>query len=240
MRQIFAGLTLLAMALAGSSRAAERFDARFDLYLGGIRAAEILIRTEWEGARFEGRSLLRTVGLAKLIYKGFYRVRAEGRLDGTGLREGLFVADSAFGGKRQQVRVAYRNGRPDIVEADPPFRPKPWQIEPRAQAGTFDPFSAALMLIRPEPAERICNRKVDIFDGRRRTRISLGPPYRAHDGLRCAATYERVGGFSPRTMRKGRTFEFTAVFRVNDAGLAELRQVFGGTDFGVAVARRRG
>jgi hypothetical protein len=232
-------VALIVLLLPWPALAEGRLVHAFTLYLGGIRAAEMEVTAEWDGTRFTGRSELRTVGLVGVLWSGFYRVAAEGRVAGTLFAPGRFVADSAFDDDRQRVLVAYEDGRPRVLEADPPFRRRAWEIAPEAQGGTLDPFAAALTLIRPEPVGAICNRSVEVFDGRRRTRITLGAPRNAEDGIRCPGTYTRVAGFSPRTMKKGEDFPFTVVFRANGDGLAEIWQVYARTDFGVAVARRR-
>lgn len=232
--------SLLALALASPASAGPgALSHEYTLYLGGLRAAEMEVDAKWDAERFVARSELRTVGLARLLYSGFYRASAEGEVAPAGFAPGVFEAVGAFEDDRQEVRIAYEAGRPLRVEARPPFKPRPWEIDPAAQAGTLDPFSAALMLIRPEPVARICDRVVDVFDGRRRTRITLGPPAPSHDGIRCKGTYTRVAGFSPRSLGKGNDFPFTVVFRENRDGLAEVWQVFADTDFGRAVAQRR-
>ncbi|MEM8742186.1 MAG: DUF3108 domain-containing protein, partial [Pseudomonadota bacterium] len=180
------------------------------------------------------------VGLAKLLYSGFFRAEAAGPMAQDDFVPMRFEADSAFEDDRQRVEVAYKDGRPRVIAADPPFRPRPYAIAPEDQTGTLDPMAAALTLIRPEPKGAICNRTVDVFDGRRRIRLELGAPRKSHDGLRCTGTYTRVAGFSPKIMRQGADFPFTVVFRANEAGIAEVWQIFADTDFGRAVALREG
>ncbi|MEL6233996.1 MAG: DUF3108 domain-containing protein [Pseudomonadota bacterium] len=228
-----------ALALSGGAAAqADVLEYRFMLFLGGLRAAEVSFDAAWTAERYEGRSLLRTVGLAKLLYSGFFRAEADGPMAQDNFVPMRFEADSAFEDDRQRVEMAYKDGRPQVIAADPPFRPRPYAIAPEAQTGTLDPMAAALTLIRPEPVASICNRTVDVFDGRRRIRLALGAPRESHDGLRCTGTYTRVAGFSPKIMRQGADFPFTVVFRANEAGIAEIWQIFADTDFGRAVARR--
>ncbi|HEU0221894.1 MAG TPA: DUF3108 domain-containing protein [Paracoccaceae bacterium] len=235
------GATLLALALmTGAGARADGFGGVFDIYLGGLHGAELRLEAAIEGERFAAQSELRTTGLVEIFYEGFYRVSAEGRVEGERLVPAHFRADSAFGGDRQRVSVTFGEGGPVAVEADPGFKPRPWAIDPAAQAGTFDPLSAAIALLRPEPAETVCSRTVDIFDGRRRSRITLGAPVARPGGVECPATYERVAGFSPKTMRRQTRWPFTARFQVGPDGVAAVRELFGDTGFGLAVVRRRG
>ncbi|MEM9048400.1 MAG: DUF3108 domain-containing protein [Pseudomonadota bacterium] len=232
---------LLGKAVAPAASAdEERMAYRFTLYLGGIRAAEMTLDARWSAASYEGRSTLRMVGLAKLLYAGSLSATGSGSMQARLFVPGTFSADSAFEGARQRVWLRYRDGRPAEVTADPPYRARAYQIAPAAQTGTLDPLAAALTLIRPEPIDGICNRSVDVFDGRRRIRLTLGAPVESHDGMRCPGTYTRMAGFAPKIMRKGANFPFWVVFRADAQGVAEIWQIFADTDFGRAVALRRG
>ena len=227
-------LAILALTLPAS---AEQVEQRFDLYLGGLRAAEVDLAYKIGAERFEGRTELRTVGLAAIFFDGFFRIRAEGEVTGQELKPGLFDAQSAFEDDRQNVVVAYKNGRPRVTLADPPFRPRPWEISAEAQLGTLDPFSAALTILRPVPVSRMCSRTIDIFDGRRRGRVTLDAPRKVRGEMRCDGRYKRVAGFSPKSMKRD-DLAFTAIFQVVD-GEAYLRQITAPTPLGLAVATLR-
>ncbi len=235
-------LRILPLLLALSAHpvaAEETFEGIFDFYLGGIPAGEMDFAARWDAADFSARSEFRAVGLLKALYDGYYIVSAEGGRAAETFAPARFEADTAFGDSRQKVRVSYADARPATVEADPPFKPRDYQIDPAAQVGTLDPLSAALLLVRPAPPDQLCNRSAEIFDGRRRYRIELGPAEIGPDRIRCAGDYVRVAGFSPKQMAKRTRYAFTAIFREVSPGRAELVQVLGETGVGLAVINRR-
>lgn len=233
MRAAFAFLLLLA-----APAAAEGLSGRYDLYIGGIRAAEVALRAQWDGQGYVAASELRTTGLAEVFYDGFYRVAAAGALGPAGFLPGTFEADSAFGDDRQKVAVTFADARPVAVSATPAFRKRPWEIVPEAQAGVADPLTAALVLLRPGAGGAVCNRSAEVFDGRRRSRVTLGPPERTPDGIVCPALYERVAGFSPKQMRKWTDWALTVRFTDGPEG-PRLAAITAPASFGEVVLSRR-
>ena len=115
--------------------------------------------------------------------------------------------------------------------------PKPWQIEPEDQAGTLDPVSAALTALAPEPAGEICNRSVEIYDGRRRYAIDLGAPEAGEGRIRCPALYRRVAGYKPKELKE--TIDFAVWFEERPDGLAHLVRAAGESYLGLAVVLLR-
>ena len=99
--------------------------------------------------------------------------------------------------------------------------------------------SAGFALFRDSPAGEICNTRVDVFDGSRRSRLELGAPKPGADGeISCAGRYARIEG-EAHTMSARQDHGFRLVFRAADDGLARLERIEAPTGFGTAVAERR-
>lgn len=211
----------------------------YDLYLGGVLAGELKIHAVATGARYRARSAMRTTGLIGLVYKASFEAEILGRLSSRGLVPELFRAASRMRKKRQFVKMAYGAAAPARIEARPPFRPKPWQIEPTRQAGTLDPISAALLALAPRPRGEICRQTVEVFDGRRRYAVDIGAPVRAAKRIRCPAVYRRIAGFKPKLMKKKPKFPFDVWLEERADGLTHVVLVTGETMFGLAVVRLR-
>lgn len=230
----------LLLALAATPvPAGERFAARYDFWLGGVHGAEMRVEAEWLGDRFAAAAEMRTTGLLGAIWDGSYRVAAEGRVVEGRPLPGSFRSESAFGRDRQTVEMDFEDARPVRVAAEPAYRQRPWELDPADQRGTADPLTAGLLLLQPEPAEALCDRSVDIFDGRRRSRITLGAPVRTGDRVACPAVYERIAGFSPKMMRRQTRWDAAVVFAVRPDGRGEVQEISLETGFGLAVVRRR-
>ncbi|MBK0400824.1 DUF3108 domain-containing protein [Limibaculum sp. M0105] len=214
------------------------FGGIYDLYLGGIRGGEMSIRVELEDARYRAEAAGQTAGIVGTFWSAGFAAVSEGQSDRAGVSPMRFEADSFSPGKTQKVAMAYESGRPAAIEAEPPFTPKPWQVDPFAQAGAFDPLTAALSGLALQSRAQICDRSVEIFDGRRRYAIDIGPPQADPEGLRCDAAYRRVAGYKPKLMRKP-DWPFTMWFAQGADGLWHVTRAMGDTPLGVAAVKLR-
>ena len=232
-------LACLLLALASPARAAAPDDTRlstvYDLYLGGIKAGELLIDAQYLGNRYLATSVMRTAGIVGVLYKASFEAKTEGLRTANGLEPMRFAADSRMRKKHQAVQMLYQDRAPQTVTAQPDFVPKPWQIDPAAQTDTLDPISAALTALSPMRTDRICNRSVDVFDGRRRYAIDLGAPVQDGARIRCPANYRRIAGFKPKMMKKRPNFPFNIWFVERDDGTAQVIRAAGESMFGLAV-----
>lgn len=247
MRRILGPLAALTLALAPGAlpRASETDVAAgtllniYDLYLGGIKAGEMVIGV-WVGAdSYRGEAALQTAGVAALLYKASFTAEIAGAVEAGHLTPGRFAAQSAMSDKDQFVEMLFSAGAPATVNAEPAFIPKPWEIDPAAQFGTLDPISAAITALAPRPPEEICNRTEEIFDGRRRYAVELGPPEPHQGRIRCHATYRRIAGFKPKLMNRQTEFPFDVWYEVKPDGLAHLKRAAGESIFGLAVILAR-
>ncbi len=139
--------------------------------------------------------------------------------------------------KTQNVEMTYSGAAPAAVSAEPAFDPKPWQIEPTEQSGTLDPISGALTAMAPAPVGTICNRSVEIYDGRRRYALDLGAPEADGERIRCPAHYRRVAGYKPKELKE--TIDFSVWFEERPDGLAHVVRMAGESALGLAVVLLR-
>ena len=207
----------------------------YDFYLGGVKAGELTVDAQVEGETYRAQSNLRTAGVVGMVYKASFEAETEGRLEGQRLVPDRFAANSRMKKKEQYVEMTYANDAPADVKAEPAFRERPWEIDPGEQSGTLDPISAALIGLAPVPTGEICNKTVEIFDGRRRYAIDLGAPSPDGERIRCPAKYRRIAGFKPKMMKKQAEFPFDVWFVERPDGLAHFIRAAGESMFGVAV-----
>lgn len=236
-RWVVAAAVLAALSGAGQAVLHRPMGAVYDLYLGGIPIGELRIEATVDGGSYAASSAMKTAGVLGAFYDAGYRARVEGTVGPEGLTPQRFVAEGQDGSFVQAVDMRYRDGRPAAVAADPPFKPKPWQIEPGAQRGTVDPVTAALTALAPAPPGRLCNRTVEIFDGRRRYAVDLGRPVADGERIRCEGLYRRVAGYKPKELKE--TIAFDVWFEERPDGLAHLVRAAGDSGFGIAVALLR-
>lgn len=225
------------LALSAGGAGAERLPVStiYDLYLGGIKAGEMTMHARYDGARYRAESVLRTAGIVGFFYKAAYEAETEGDLTETGLVPVRFAAHSRMYERQQFVEMLFGGIAPREVRAEPAFVPKPWQIEPAEQTGTLDPITAAISALTPTASGKVCNRSVEIFDGRRRYAIDLGAPEADGTRIKCRALYRRIAGFKPKMMKKRPTFPFSMWFEKRPDGLTHFVRAAGDSMFGLAV-----
>ena len=211
----------------------------YDLYLGGIKAGELSFDADIAGDAYSARSELRTAGVVGMVYKASFEAETEGTIAGEAMVPGRFQAASRMKRKEQFVEMRYAGDAPAEIRAEPAFVPKPWQIEPTEQKGAADPITAALLALAPGPVAEICNKTVDVFDGRRRYAVILGAPEKDGQRIRCPALYRRIAGFKPKMMKKQAEFPFNVWFEERTPGTAQIVRAAGETSFGLAVVLLR-
>ena len=219
----------------GTPAPAQPVNTIYDLYLGGIKAGELTIDASYVDDRYQAFSVLRTAGIVGAVYKASFEAQTEGRMSNGVLAPDRFAAASRMKKKSQAVEMLFEGNAPMTVSADPAFIPKPWQIEPSEQSGTIDPITAALSALAPMPRDQICNRSVEVFDGRRRYAIDMGKPVQDGARIKCPANYRRVAGFKPKMMKKSPNFPFAIWLEERPDGLTHVVRAAGESMFGVAV-----
>ncbi len=193
------------------------------------------IDADIKGDTYHATSILRTAGIVGFVYKASFEAEAEGRLTKHGFTPTRFFADSRMSRKEQRVEMRYTNNAPREVLAQPAFDPRPWQIDPAQQIDTLDPITAAISALAPMPKAQICNRTVEVFDGRRRYAIDLGSPVKDGKRIKCKAMYRRIAGFKPKMMKKRPKFPFNIWYEERADGLAHVVRGAGDSMFGLAV-----
>ena len=233
---LFAAAAPLVQADPGDpAPATEPINTIYDLYLGGIKAGELTIDASYDAERYKAFSVLRTAGIVGAVYKASFEAETQGRLTDTGLVPDRFSANSRMKKKQQAVEMLYDGVAPKSVSAEPAFIPKPWEIEPTEQSGTIDPITAAIAHLAPMPRANICNRTVEVYDGRRRYAIVMGKPEQDGKRIKCPAKYQRVAGFKPKMMKKSPEFPFDIWLEERPDGKAHVVRAAGESMFGLAV-----
>lgn len=239
MRRRWAAALLAAAAVAspGGAAAPGAEAEAFRLWFGGVPAGALEVAAVREAGRWRLAAEGRPARWLALLFDAGLSVEGEGAAD-PAPRPGRFAVEIAFGDDRQRVEMARGPDGAPRVEARPAFRPRPWQIDPAAQGDAEDPASLAARLLAPGAAEEVCGAAFEVFDGRRRSRVALGPAEVREGGLlRCRGAWRRVAGFRERDLAKG-PVPILAEFLPGADGTARLVRLEVSTDWGVAVAAR--
>lgn len=227
---------LAVMGEASGAKGEDASAATYDLYFGGLPAGQAQIALVRGDDGYRATATGKTSGFIAAIVGGRFTATAEGQ---DAARPRRFDAEGSFAGDGLKLSILFGPETVEKVTADPPYTPKTYQIDPTEQAGVTDPLTAIALLLRERADGGLCDVSQDVFDGRRRFRVSLGAPEATEDGSqRCQAVIERVAGFKDKDLRKP-PIRFGAFFTRDAGGEAQLSKIVAPTDYGVATAVRR-
>ena len=224
-------------APAGPAAATAATDIRkFDISVAGIRAGELTLSAARNGASYEAGSSLRSTGLVGAVARLRYDGSSTGRIarDGSLVPE-RHVARSRSTRSERETEIVFENGQPARVTVTPP-RSSP--VDPAAQAGTVDPVSAAFALLLDDRADSVCNERIDLFDGSRRSQIVVGRAEQRDGRLVCNGVYVRVSG-EAHAVSDQREWGFRLIYRPNGDGSVAIERIETPTRFGMAVLTAR-
>ena len=163
--------------------------------------------------------------------------RAKGVIDASGnVRPSSFKADSSSPRAKRRTVIEWDGATPVRVSVEPPRKHAP---DPARVVGALDPVSAGFALLRDNAPENICAVSVDVFDGSRRSRLTVGEPVAEDGGFVCRGIYARLEG-EAHSLSSQAEYPFTLHFAPAGDGLVRIERIETETRFGPAVVSRRG
>jgi len=225
--------------------------ASFTIRLRGVPAGVFHFAATEQDGRYAARARVETTGLAALLRKVRLRATVEGEVGGeVGGQVGGQVGDDRLwprryagaistGRRDSEAELRYAGGVPRLIRYASPDPVGPDSPAPETQGGTVDPMTALYTVLRAVPADRACDRTIEMFDGKRRSRVILDPPRRAAAELTCAGRYLRIAGFRPEEIAEKRRFDFRLVYRVRADDRVKAMRVEVETLYGPARLDRR-
>jgi hypothetical protein len=227
----------LGLVTAAAAAAAASDTATFDLAVSGVHVGTVTLRAEEADGRYAAASKITPSALVGAMTGYAFDGRSSGVIDAEGRVSPVrFAANSSSPRAKRRTEIEWDGATPTRVSVEPPRRHAP---DPARVVGALDPVSAGFALLRDAAPDEICDTSLDVFDGSRRSRLSLAEPVPADGGFTCAGVYARLEG-EAHTMSAGGSYPFTLVFVPNGDGLMRLERVETRTRFGPAVIRRRG
>jgi hypothetical protein len=144
--------------------------ADYTIYIGGFMAAEGSIDATLEQGAYLVRSNLGVAGMPARLYNARWDMTSEGNLAGEKLMPTRFAFRSDEKGKVKEREITYdASGTPTPV-FDPPEEDLV-DILPFERRNALDPVSALLLPVADNGNP--CNRRIPVFDGKRRYDLHL-------------------------------------------------------------------
>ncbi|MEM9851057.1 MAG: DUF3108 domain-containing protein [Pseudomonadota bacterium] len=211
----------------------------YDIFLGNVPVG-IFAYSGVEGqGRYSLAGQLRTTGLVGALTNVRYDAKTQGRV-----RAGRFVPQSyeeraIIGDRDTNLSITYDNGVPNPPVFTPPRVSDRPVVDPSRQGDALDLLTALYALFRDTPGERLCRFRSFIYDGARRTSISLRPLRQSAEEAVCAAEYRRISGFTVGELRQRETFDFRLVYAPNSDGTWRVARADVESVYGVVSLERR-
>lgn len=215
-----AGITLAAPTppaspATGNTAAGPRtnLEVVMDARLGGLRFGSISLSAAFEGERYEAKSVVRTEGITDHVFRQVFDLTASGGRAPGFMQTASYQARNIDQDNVQLIDVAYGPDGAPLVAADPPYDNSGRVPTHTTQLrNTVDPLSA-MIVPQGEPTPDACDRKIPVYDGRRRydfvmsfERMSTLSDTKGYTGpvVRCNAVLVPIAGYKRETIREMR------------------------------------
>ncbi len=202
---------LIVFAPAGGS-AQSRDSATFDIYLRGIKAAQLGFTAIEDDGQYSAAAKMQSKGLVGVFTTITYDAKAQGRAVDGDYVPSLYEETRNRDGKIRTARMEYRRGVPLGRELTPARAPRAEDIDPSTQGGTWDVMTAIFAIFRSMPEDEVCGLDQILFDGRRVARIEMSNPQNSGNTITCTADYVRVAGFQDADKAEQTVFPFKLTY----------------------------
>jgi hypothetical protein len=210
-----------------------------NLYAYGIRAGTISVNGAQSDTAYSVNGLITPSFLLKTFKDVGYSGKATGRISKAAFQSRTYAGNARTGSRNSIVKMHWKGNRPVVDRYSPERERRDYDISPSKQSGTKDLLTAAYLTFKAADAEHLCNATHKMFDGRRRTLITLGTPKITGKTATCTGSYKRVAGFSAHQMTKGVNFPFTMYYEQQDDGTYRFKEFTSAATFGKIRAVRR-
>jgi hypothetical protein len=150
-----------------------------------------------------------------------------------------YLGNARTGSRNSKVKMHWSSKRPVVDTYTPTREKRNYDITPSKQGGTMDLLTAAYVTFKTVAAKDLCNVTHKMFDGRRRSQLSLGKPKVSGKIATCSGNYKRIAGFSPHQLKKGVNFPFTMYYEQQDDGNYRFKVFTSAATFGKIRAVRK-
>ncbi len=231
-------LLLLSVLAAGFPASADTELHRFGLYFGGVKAAQVEVRADVASAKYAVTATMQASRILSIFADFEHESSASGRVRNGELVPTRFESRTKTPKRQSEVEMEFRSGRPVVLSYRPERDPRPYDVNPSDQRGTRDLTTTALLMFRSVAREDLCNTTYELFDGRRRTRVTLAEPEFKDTEAVCQGTFFRVAGYPQHVIDEKSEFDVTFTYESTGGDRYRVRKFSAETTVGRAHAVR--
>jgi hypothetical protein len=213
----------------------------FDVILRGFRAATMKYAAQIEGGDYAVTGQIAPSGIFGAIADVSYKATSKGRQRGKGYLPFSFEEERRAPKGVSTATMQFQGGVPQVKKYNPPRSADPHAVNPRSQKGTVDPMTVIFASLRDQPRRKACALSLSVFDGKRRSKVTLSGPT-TEDGngkFNCSGEYRRIRGWSAEDMAERSRFPFQMTYQRQQNGLYRVVEITTPTTLGRATLRRR-
>lgn len=211
----------------------------FDIYLGNVPVGLFAYSGVEAGGQYSLAGQLRTTGLVGALTNVRYVAKSKGRVVAGRFVPSLYEEDATIGTRNTTLTIRYNNGVPNTPVFDPPESPDVLRVDPSAQGDAVDVLTGLFGVFRNVAEGQACRFSSFVYDGTRRTSMSLRLLRQSADEAVCAGQYRRIGGFTQDDLERRAVFDFRLVYAPREAGGWQVSRADVETIYGVVRLERR-
>lgn len=227
---------LFAASLAQADPVTDRHS--FAVTLAGVRAATLTLSGTEDSGRYRVEGRIESDGVAAVVRRVRYVAQASGRVDASRYAPERYAEVFDTPRRQSEAELTYAQGVPSVTAYQPPRPPGAEALDPADQGGTVDPLTALYAGLRDMPRDQACRLALQVFDGRRRSQVTLSNPTPQGETILCTGEYRRLAGFTEKEMRERTRFPFRATLAPLEGDRLRVVEVRVETIFGRATLRR--
>ena len=227
------------LAASASTAMADVSTHAFNISIYGIPAGTMQVALAEENGNYIVDGIVRTTGLLSNVAKFDFTGRTIGAVSDGALVPSKYQIKLERKKYDTEVLMTFADKTPTVEYYRPERDHRAEDIDPSKQKGVVDLITATYVIVGDASAETLCNKRLQMFDGRRRSQIfQTEPKFKGNTAI-CHGAYQRIAGFSPDDLEDGATFPFTSYYEKTDTGLYRLMRVSTKSTVGSATLYRR-
>lgn len=241
---LWAAVLAAVLAVAPTGAVAQdgaREEAVFDITLLGLRAATLTFAGTVEGGQYAASGHLHSTGIARMVANVRFDAQVRGVIRSGRFQPRHYTERAVMPDRSAAGTVRYVGRTPQDKVYIPPRDTDPDAVPAKTQAGTVDPMTVIFAALRDQPREKLCSLSYQVYDGARRSQVTLSNPSaeNSRGQLTCQGEYRRIAGFSAKAMAERQRFPFQMTYQRQPDGVYRVILVQTPTTFGQATLRRR-
>lgn len=207
------------LAISGFQTTTALAEQLWSVHALGFKVGELRVDMQRDQEQYAGTSAFKTTGVAGILKRIRFDIRATGRYDGQKWLPLTYSGSIDTGRRQSRTALDFSGPVPQKTEGeDAPAVP----IPPEALEGAIDPMTMTWLTIgglRDEP----CTFAQTQFDGTRLTEIRFERQETNGDSVTCHGVYDRLGGYTDEELEEIKTSPLSITYSHTDQGWRATR-----------------